>query len=49
MCNFVYDDVDSERKGVALTEGINIIGSRNIIGRFYRKGVKHYGQTSQSS
>jgi transposase-like protein len=46
MCNFVYDDVDSGRKGVALTEGINIIGSRNIIGHFYRKGVnimgKHY-------
>lgn len=46
MCNFVYDDVDSGRKGVALTVGINIIGSRNIIGHFYQKGVnimgKHY-------
>src|SRR5665647_1737431 len=44
MCNFVNNDVDSARRDVALTGGINIIGSHFIIGCFYQKGVNIMGK-----
>lgn len=44
MCTFVCNFVDSVRRGVAPTGGINKIGRHFIIGHFYQKGVNIMGK-----